>query len=129
MTIESDLQSIAIAVANIQNLLEELVAVKATQGARAPAVEPAPAPAAPAAPAVPDFMQEAAQAPAAPAAGPKAPFENGKELIDYCKSKYVDLGPVKGSQIQSILTAMGVANVPSLPADRYDEFFAKVEAL
>lgn len=126
MTIESDLQSIAIAVANIQNLLEELVAVKATQANRAPAVEPVPAPAAPA---VPDFMREAAQAPAAPAAGPKAPFENGKELIDYCKSKYVDLGPVKGSQIQSILTAMGVANVPSLTADRYDEFFAKVEAL
>ena len=132
MTIEADLKTIATAVTNIQNLLEELVAVKATQSAPAPAVEPTPAPTAPAprveapvpaAPPVPDFMQT--PAPAAPA----VPFTNAKELTDYCKNKYLALGPVRGGAIQSILTSMGIANVATIPVERYAEFFQKVEAL
>ena len=132
MTIEADLKTIATAVTNIQNLLEELVAVKATQSVPAPAVEPTPAPTAPAprveapvpaAPPVPDFMQT--PAPAAPA----VPFTNAKELTDYCKNKYLALGPVRGGAIQSILTSMGIANVATIPVERYAEFYQKVEAL
>lgn len=130
MTIEADLKTIATAVTNIQNLLEELVAVKATQSAPAPAVEatPAPAAAAPhveaAAPApMPDFMQTPVPA------APTVPFANPKELTDYCKNKYLALGPVRGGAIQSILAGMGIANVATIPVERYAEFFQKVEAL
>ena len=61
--------------------------------------------------------------------GPKAPFTDGKGLIDYVMTVYKELGAEKGAQIQGVLTEMGLQNVNELRPTEYDAFFAKVEAL
>ena len=43
--------------------------------------------------------------------------------------KYRVLGPVKGGLIQSILLEMGVTNINAVPAERFAEFYSKVEAI
>ncbi len=49
--------------------------------------------------------------------------------MTYCMEKYKALGPVKGGNIQTILLSMGLSNIKSLPADKYADFYARVEAL
>ena len=92
----------------------------------APVVEaPAPAPvveAAPAMPAAPTFE------PVVEAAG-KAPFTDGKGLIDYVMTAYKEMGAEKGAKIQGVLTEMGLQNVNELRPTEYDAFYTKVEAL
>ena len=90
----------------------------------APVVE-APAPvveAAPVMPAAPTFepVVEAAD---------KAPFTDGKGLIDYVMTAYKEMGAEKGAKIQGVLTEMGLQNVNELRPTEYDEFYTKVEAL
>jgi hypothetical protein len=85
----------------------------------APVVE-----AAPVMPAAPTFEPVAAEP-----AGAKAPFTDGKGLIDYVMTVYKELGAEKGAGIQGVLTEMGLANVNEVRATEYDTFFAKVEAL
>ena len=90
----------------------------------APVVE-APAPvveAAPVMPAAPTFE------PVVEAAG-KAPFTDGKGLIDYVMTAYKEMGAEKGAKIQGVLTEMGLQNVNELRPTEYDAFYAKVEAL
>jgi len=82
------------------------------------------APAAPVMPAAPTFEPVAAEP-----AGAKAPFTDGKGLIDYVMTVYKELGAEKGAGIQGVLTEMGLANVNEVRATEYDTFFAKVEAL
>lgn len=87
----------------------------------APVIE---TPAAPVMPAAPTFKPVAAEP-----AGAKAPFTDGKGLIDYVMTVYKELGAEKGAGIQGVLTEMGLANVNEVRATEYDTFFAKVEAL
>ena len=90
----------------------------------APVVE-APAPvveAAPVMPAAPTFE------PVVEAAG-KAPFTDGKGLIDYVMTAYKEMGAEKGAKIQGVLTEMGLQNVNELRPTEYDAFYTKVEAL
>ena len=93
----------------------------------APVVEaPAPAPvveAAPVMPAAPTFE------PVVEAAVGKAPFTDGKGLIDYVMTAYKEMGAEKGAKIQGVLTEMGLQNVNELRPTEYDAFYTKVEAL
>lgn len=91
----------------------------------APIETPAPAPvveAAPVMPAAPTFE------PVVEAAG-KAPFTDGKGLIDYVMTAYKEMGAEKGAKIQGVLTEMGLQNVNELRPTEYDAFYTKVEAL
>jgi len=89
----------------------------------APVVEAAPA-VTPVMPAAPTFEPVAAEP-----AGAKAPFTDGKGLIDYVMTAYKEMGAEKGAQIQGVLVEMGLQNVNELRPTEYDAFFAKVEAL
>ena len=103
--------------------VEPVKPVKAEKPA-APVVE-APAPvveAAPVMPAAPTFE------PVVEAAG-KAPFTDGKGLIDYVMTAYKEMGAEKGAKIQGVLTEMGLQNVNELRPTEYDAFYTKVEAL
>ncbi len=82
------------------------------------------APVAPVMPAAPTFE------PACPTHDvAKAPFTDGKGLIDYVMTAYKEMGAEKGAQIQNVLVEMGLQNVNELRPTEYDAFFAKVEAL
>ena len=77
---------------------------------------------APVMPAAPTFE------PVVEAAG-KAPFTDGKGLIDYVMTAYKEMGAEKGAKIQGVLTEMGLQNVNELRPTEYDAFYTKVEAL
>ena len=62
-------------------------------------------------------------------AGAKAPFTDGKGLIDYVMTAYKEMGAEKGAKIQGVLTEMGLQNVNELRPTEYDAFYTKVEAL
>ena len=59
----------------------------------------------------------------------KAPFTDGKGLIDYVMTAYKEMGAEKGAKIQGVLTEMGLQNVNELRPTEYDAFYTKVEAL
>ena len=80
-------------------------------------------PVAPVMPAAPTFE------PVVEAVAGKAPFTDGKGLIDYVMSAYKEMGAEKGAKIQGVLTELGLQNVNELRPAEYDVFFAKVEAL
>lgn len=94
----------------------------------APVIEPAPVvQAAPVMPAAPTF--EPVQDGTLINEGTKAPFTDGKGLIDYVMTIYKELGPEKGAKIQGVLSEMGLQNVNELRPTEYDAFYVKVEAL
>ena len=105
--------------------LEKLVNVKAAP-IEIPQTDPVitESPVTPVMPAAPTFEPVVAEP-----AGAKAPFTDGKGLIDYVMTVYKELGAEKGAGIQGVLTEMGLANVNEVRATEYDTFFAKVEAL
>ena len=80
-------------------------------------------PVAPVMPAAPTFE------PVVEAAVGKAPFTDGKGLIDYVMTAYKEMGAEKGAKIQGVLTEMGLQNVNELRPTEYDAFYTKVEAL
>ena len=101
-----------------------------------------PHPAAPAKIEVPvtqaEIIKESPVAPVMPAAptfepvieaANKAPFTDGKGLIDYVMTAYKEMGAEKGAKIQGVLTEMGLQNVNELRPTEYDAFYTKVEAL
>ena len=59
----------------------------------------------------------------------KAPFTDGKGLIDYVMTAYKEMGAEKGAKIQGVLTELGLQNVNELRPTEYDAFYTKVEAL
>jgi len=85
---------------------------------------PAPVVTAPVMPAAPTF-EPVVEAPA----GVKAPFTDGKGLIEYVMSAYKEMGAEKGAKIQGVLTELGLQNVNELRPTEYDAFYTKVEAL
>jgi len=84
-------------------------------------VLPATAPVMPAAP----TFEPVVEAPA----GVKAPFTDGKGLIEYVMSAYKEMGAEKGAKIQGVLTELGLQNVNELRPTEYDAFYTKVEEL
>lgn len=86
---------------------------------------PVPAPVAPPVMPPPPTFQAPAPAPAAPT----VPFSDGKGLISYVMAAYQSMGPVKGAQIQQVLTGMGCANINDVKPEQYAALYAGVEAL
>ena len=139
MSIENNLDRIAAALEAIARQMEhgnqQMQAVPAVPAPMNPNpfVPPEQQFAAAPAPAVP---VPAASAPAVPvpAAAPApaihhVPFTDQKGLMAYTMEKYRTLGPVKGGQIQTILQELGAANMNSLSAEKYADFYNRVEAL
>ena len=139
MSIESDFSRIATALETIAQLLKAgepsyaqpptppvitfaAPLVASTPGAAAPTPTPAPAPvvAAVAPVAVPTFVM---QSPVG------SPFADGKALLAYVMDAYKSMGPIKGAQIQNILTSIGVQNINDVKPEQYAAFHAGVEAL
>lgn len=134
MSIENTLQSIATSLRDISVSLAAIANAKPADHAK-----PAPTPEAPAAPVVsaPAPVAPVAvpvvEAPVVPAVTPApaaaAPFSDHAGLMTYTMEKYRTLGPIKGGMIQSTLIELGCTNINTLPAEKYGEFYAKVEAL
>jgi len=89
-------------------------------------VMPAPVPAAPAAP-VPAPMVSAPVV--AAVASPSSPFTDAKGLLAYVMEAYKALGPIKGGQIQGVLTALGYNNINEVKPEHYAALHQGVEAL
>lgn len=126
MSLEAKIEALTQAVVALTAKLEVAPAAPVAQPAPAPApaIPMVPPPAAPAMPAPPAFI---APAPAAPAAG--APFSDGKGLIDYVMGAYKTLGPVKGAEIQKVLTGLGYGNINDVKPEHYGALCQGVEAL
>jgi hypothetical protein len=133
--LETKIEALTQAIVTLTELISKIEAGKAVVESApvivkaekpAPVVE-APAPvveAAPVMPAAPTF-EPVVEAPA----GAKAPFTDGKGLIDYVMTAYKEMGAEKGAKIQGVLSEMGLQNVNELRPTEYDAFYAKVEAL
>ena len=151
MSIETTFTSIAQSLSRIADALERNTPVHDTRLVAADAsaqVVPVPAPvvtpvAAPA-PVVPVAVTPvAAPAPApvvapvpvpTPIAAMASPFgkdEQGNDmtLLNYVMATYRALGPIKGAQIQTILTGMNYANINEVRPEHYTAFYNAVEAL
>ena len=133
--LETKIEELTKAVIALTELIGKIEADKTVEPVKpvkaekpAPVVEtPAPAPvveAAPVMPAAPTF-EPLVEAPA----GVKAPFTDGKGLIEYVMSAYKEMGAEKGAKIQGVLTELGLQNVNELRPTEYDAFYTKVEAL
>ena len=72
-------------------------------------------------------------APIAPTstASPFGKDEQGNDmtLLNYVMATYRALGPIKGAQIQPILTGMGYNNINEVRPEHYTAFYSAVEAL
>ncbi len=90
----------------------------------------APQAVAPAMPAPPTFAPPAfaAPAPAAPVL-PSAPFTDGAGLIAYVMGAYKEMGPVKGANIQGVLTSLNYQNINDVKPEHYGSLHQGVEAL
>jgi hypothetical protein len=124
------------------------VAVVAASPNVAPVAAPAPTPVVPVM-ATPAPMAVAAPAPvmaspsslmppppvfSAPVAAPaptlgKAPFHDGKTMIDYIMGVYKQLGQAKGSAIQGVLDSLGTKNINDVTAAHYDALYHGVEEM
>lgn len=147
MTIESKLESLTNAVLSLVATLEarqSVVSVQAAPVTVAPAV-PAPVPVAPApvepvpvlapapvavvatAPVMPAPPTFAAPEPTPVAAG--APFSDQKGMVEYVMGAYKLMGPVKGANIQNVLSKMGYMNINDVKPADYADLYAGIEAL
>ncbi len=135
MSLEAKIDALTQAVLALTAKLESsTVAAPAPVASPAPVTAPVVAPVAPPAvvtvtptmPAPPAFV---APAPVAAPVPSGAPFSDGKGLIDYVMGAYKAMGPQKGSQIQSVLTGLGYANINDVKPEHYGALFQGVEAL
>jgi hypothetical protein len=81
---------------------------------------------------MPGFSPTQTSTPSEPTQQPpaeKAPFTTPQEMVNYISQVYQDIGATHGAQLQQCMTELGVTNVNLLPAEKYDEFYAKVEAV
>lgn len=58
-----------------------------------------------------------------------APFADGKGLIEYVVGAYQTMGPIRGAQIQGILTNLGYQNINDVKPDHYGDLFRAIETL
>jgi hypothetical protein len=144
MSIELNLESIAkslsVIAEHISNTKQLELPLSAPVPAAAPVVAPAAAPV-PAAVVPPLPSPVAAPAPVGatptpvpvpppmPVPAAVAPFADAAGLMEYVKTKYRALGPIKGALIQNVLTEIGCRNVNEVTAGNYGLFYQKVEAL
>ena len=128
--LETKIEALTLAVIALTEVILKIEAKETAEPTPAPVVTaPAPvvttpAPVAPVMPAAPTF-EPVVEAPA----GAKAPFTDGKGLIEYVMSAYKEMGAEKGAKIQGVLTELGLQNVNELRPTEYDAFYTKVEAL
>ena len=57
------------------------------------------------------------------------PFADAKALMAYVMDAYKTMGPIKGAQIQNVLSGLGVQNINDVKVEQYAAFHAGVEAL
>lgn len=119
-------------VAPVQQIVQPVAPVQQIAPApvvAAPVVPPTPAPTAPAP--VVNTPAPVVAAPATPA--PVSPSEcvitDQQSLNKYVMAKYRELGPIKGAEIQTVLVALGCANVNQVKPEQYADFFQRVEAI
>lgn len=58
-----------------------------------------------------------------------APFSDGKGLIEYVMGAYQTMGPMRGAQIQGILTNLGYQNINDVKPNHYGDLFRAIETL
>lgn len=129
MSLEAKIEALTAAVQALTAQLQAAPLAQPAPAAVAPApaaVAPAPVAVAPAMPAPPVFN---APAPVAAPAAQTAPFADAKGLMDYVMQSYKALGPVKGAQIQGVLTGLGYQTINDVKAEHYGALFTGVEAL
>lgn len=132
MSLELKIEALTEAVIELTNAMREKTHAThvTTHAAPAPAPAPVASPAvfvpAPVVVAVPEPVPAAVVVPAPSFA---APFTDAKGLTEYCMRKYSELGPVKGGNIQAVLTSIGCKNLSEVTPDKYADFYTKVEAL
>jgi hypothetical protein len=132
MSLESKIEALTAAVSQLTAVMS---AGTASVPQPAPVVQ-APPVAAPVAPApvatmpAPPTFQPAAPAPVAPApVAAGAPFADPNGLMQYVMAAYQAMGPVKGANIQGILTSLGHANINDVKPEQYGQLYAAVEQL
>ena len=123
--LETKIEALTQAVIALTEVILKIEVKETAEPTTAPVVTaPAPVVTTPAMPAAPTF-EPLVEAPA----GAKAPFTDGKGLIEYVMSAYKEMGAEKGAKIQGVLTELGLQNVNELRPTEYDAFYTKVEAL
>jgi hypothetical protein len=140
--LETKIEALTQAVIALTEVILKIEAKETAEPTLAPVVTtPAPvvncAPASPVMPAAPAPVVTTPAMPAAPTfeplveapVGAKAPFTDGKGLIEYVMSAYKEMGAEKGAKIQGVLTELGLQNVNELRPTEYDAFYTKVEEL
>jgi hypothetical protein len=126
MSIESNLESIAKSLAVIAERYSPQMQLPLTV---TPAAAPTPVPVpTPAAAPIPVPAPAAVPVPTPVLASP-APFADAAGLMEYIKTKYRTLGPIKGGLIQNVLTEIGCRNINEVTPGNYGIFFQKVEAI
>ena len=123
-----------VAVAGVANVAPPAPVAQAPMPVAAPApvtVAPTPMPAPPVftAPVAVPAPVVAPVAVSAPATLEKAPFTDGKGLIDFVMGTYKQLGPQKGAGIQGVLTGLGYSNINDINPAHYDALYAGVKGL
>lgn len=93
----------------------------------APQAAPAPAPTQ--MPAPPVFAPVAAPEVAQAMSEQKAPFDDGKGLVDYVMKAYREMGPAKGANIQKVLVLAGYQNINDVKPEHYYEVWTGIEKL
>lgn len=68
---------------------------------------------------------------AAPAAAPQTacPITDHKGLLNYTMTRYRTLGPIKGAEIQQVLTGLGYSNINDVKQEHYAAYYAGCEAI
>jgi hypothetical protein len=90
------------------------------------------APVAPVAPApqAPVTSPVQPQAPVAPTTPPvNCPIQDSNQFVQYIMQAYTEIGQEKGTGIQTILGEFGFASISDVTADKFADFYARVEAL
>jgi hypothetical protein len=128
VSLELLIENLTNAITGLTKVMYESTAHATPAPRAAPTV--APAPVVPATPvvAVPEPVP-AVVVPVPPAPSFAAPFTDSKGLTAYCMKKYGELGPVRGGNIQGVLTSIGCKNLSEVTPEKYAEFYTKVEAL
>ncbi len=134
MSLETQIQTLTDAINNLAFIMRQQAVV--VPAAPAPAVtivpepEPKPIPIVEAVPvAAPAPAPTGMPAPPFVVAAPKAPFTDAKGLKDYMMAAWQALGPVKGLEVQNVMTKLGHSNINDIKPEHFDALFAGVEAL
>jgi hypothetical protein len=129
MSLESKIEALTAAVSQLTAIMSAGTASvqQPAPVVQAPAVA-APVAPAPVMPAPPTFAPAPAPVVAAPVVT-GAPFTDPNGLMQYVMAAYQAMGPVKGANIQGILTSLGHANINDVKPEQYGQLYSMVEQL